>query len=257
MPKLNKGEPMQTTELVRMKFKPRPEPAILKRDVLAAAAVKLNYKPTVLTDEERTVAIALEELGIEPLDRRSVDAYKKYQKQKIEAKGSSRFVRYMHSAHRIDFWDGQTVVGVIGVGIIVSAVLTGAILAGIEDKPPLKHPMFFAGCGIWLLSLMAAWVVCMVARHKNCFTITGNWYTTPIEGYRHAIPEFVLERAMQIKIRLPEANFVVEWLGEETHNVPTSYKPNPPDPFLAMNYGSIGLYLDVWDEPKFEGRRTV
>jgi hypothetical protein len=250
---------MKTAELVRSKFEARPEPAILKRDVLAAAAVKLNYRPTVLVDEltsqkrrdqERTVATALEELGIEPLDRRSVDAYKKYQKQKIEAKGSSRFVHYMHTADRIDFWDGEAVVGVIGVGIICSIVPLGVIL-------DLKHPRFLAGCVIWILSLILSWVVCMIARHKNCSTVTGNWYFTPIEQYRHAIPEFVLERALQLKSRLPEANFVVEWLGEETSNVPTSYHPNPPDPFLAMNYGNIGLYLDVWDEPKFEGRRTV
>jgi len=71
------------------------------------------------------------------------------------------------------------------------------------------------------------------------------WEKTPLEKYAEAVPEFALSRAIELKEELPAATFEVEFL----HAV--------PDPFLILVYGSERFYIDVWDEPLFEGRRTV
>lgn len=69
------------------------------------------------------------------------------------------------------------------------------------------------------------------------------WTSTALESYDYPVPEFVLLRACELKEELPLAKFEVEYMRV--------------DPFLVMVYGSKRYYIDVWDEPKFEGRRTV
>jgi hypothetical protein len=64
------------------------------------------------------------------------------------------------------------------------------------------------------------------------------------------VPDHVLQKAVEIKQRLPEVDFWVEDLTKS------------PDPFLIVGFKDPSLewwcedalYLEVWDEPKFEGR---
>jgi len=75
------------------------------------------------------------------------------------------------------------------------------------------------------------------------------WDKTPIEDYKQPIPEFVLNKAIQIKKAVPDVRIYVEHLSEH------------PDPFLvvAMKHKDYSFdgethYIEVWAEPKFEGR---
>jgi hypothetical protein len=69
------------------------------------------------------------------------------------------------------------------------------------------------------------------------------WQDTPIDRYRKPIPEFVLNKAIQIKRAVPEVTISIEELDEN------------PDPFLVVNIGyKEKYYIEVWEEPGFEGR---
>ena len=80
-----------------------------------------------------------------------------------------------------------------------------------------------------------------------------SWDATPIEKYREAVPEFVINKAVQIKRACPEVQILIRHLTEAK------------DPFLevtlglatewnADNNGSERYFIEVWEEPKFEGR---
>lgn len=76
-----------------------------------------------------------------------------------------------------------------------------------------------------------------------------SWTSEEIRDYSKPIPEFVLAKAVQIKQRLPECQLKVYWLE------------NHPDPFLAVMTQTEAYHtpkelywVEVWDEPKFEGR---
>jgi len=77
------------------------------------------------------------------------------------------------------------------------------------------------------------------------------WQKSPIEEYKQPIPEFVLNKAIQIKKAYPDCQIVIEHLNES------------PDPFLIVrtpvakysyNEPAESYYVEVWNEPKFEGR---
>jgi len=83
-------------------------------------------------------------------------------------------------------------------------------------------------------------------------TFTGpNWRLTTIHEYRLPVPEFILAKAVQIKEKMPECAIYIEHLDDH------------PDPFLVVGASKSAYswqkpeehyYLDVWAEPKFEGR---
>ena len=75
------------------------------------------------------------------------------------------------------------------------------------------------------------------------------WDKTAIDKYQQPIPEFVLNKAIQIKKAMPEVRIYVEHLSEH------------PDPFLVVatkhesyDFDAEQFYVEVWAEPKFEGK---
>lgn len=84
-----------------------------------------------------------------------------------------------------------------------------------------------------------------VLAYKSTHPFGYSWERSTIEKYDSPIPDFALSRAIELKQELRQANFEIEYLRVN------------PDPFLVMVYGDKRYYIDVWDEPKFEGRRTV
>jgi hypothetical protein len=76
------------------------------------------------------------------------------------------------------------------------------------------------------------------------------WEKTEIGKYHQPIPEFVINKAIQIKRRLPDILIFVEHLSDH------------PDPFLVVatkhpDYQYVHkeeIYVEVWEEPKFEGK---
>ena len=86
----------------------------------------------------------------------------------------------------------------------------------------------------------------------NAF-IGPQWDVTDIAKYKEAIPEFVVNKAVQIKRALPEVGVYIRHLSEDK------------DPFLEITLGKANdwdsdkngserYFIEVWDEPKFEGR---
>lgn len=76
----------------------------------------------------------------------------------------------------------------------------------------------------------------------------ASWDSTEIEKYKEPIPEFVLNKALQIKQAFPGAAICIEHFSATR------------DPFLVVkrmegDYRAKELYyVEVWEEPKFEGR---
>ncbi len=72
-------------------------------------------------------------------------------------------------------------------------------------------------------------------RDPLCF-----WHETEIEKYKKAIPDFVLNKAIQIKKQVPDCQIFIE---ELEYNL---------DPFLVVRIGyQETYYVEVWDEPGF------
>lgn len=81
---------------------------------------------------------------------------------------------------------------------------------------------------------------------KSAGRQNSSWYRIRIAEYAKAIPEFVVRKAIQIKEALPQVSVFVEELQRD------------PDPFLVVSFEGENYieeyYVEVWEEPKFEGR---
>lgn len=252
---------MQTI-LKRKKFLAETPDLIPVRETLARAKQVLGYKPSALALEdsrvgaeqlERKVIGVLESLGIEPLDPALVKKYQQEEVRKVERRGASRFVKWMHNVH------GEMIVFVLGIvgfaALAITLVVTGAAIPDKGPVPPYMAHRFFVAMR-FDLAMLLTWTILMIARHKRAEVYLGSWPTTLVSEYREPVPEFALERAMQIKSQLPDAQFGIEYIRQQTQQV-SQPRALQIDPFLVLLYGHMKLYLDVWDEPRFEGRRTI
>lgn len=69
------------------------------------------------------------------------------------------------------------------------------------------------------------------------------WTDTQIASYRGPIPEFVLNKAVQLKRAVPEVELEIYYMEDN------------PDPFLVAKIGwSESYFIEVWDESGFERR---
>lgn len=73
----------------------------------------------------------------------------------------------------------------------------------------------------------------------------ATWSHTKLSDYTEPIPEFVLSKAVEIKEKLPTVEFHIHHLS-----IPKA------DPFLIAVLGKELYFVEVWDEPRFEGRVT-
>lgn len=72
----------------------------------------------------------------------------------------------------------------------------------------------------------------------------AQWRSVPLRRYDGEVPAFALSHALEIKERVPNAEFEVEELRVEKRY----------DPFLLVSLGRERFYIDVWDEAEFETR---
>jgi hypothetical protein len=83
-------------------------------------------------------------------------------------------------------------------------------------------------------------------KRRNKSDTTDRWGRVPISEYAKAIPDFVVNKAIQIKQSLPQVKLYVEELQKD------------PDPFLVAVFQCDEyieeFYIEVWQEPRFEGR---
>lgn len=85
--------------------------------------------------------------------------------------------------------------------------------------------------------------------------VMPTWRLKNLREYKQPVPEFVLSKAVEIKKELPEAEFYIDQLAVDPFLIVSLV------PLVDFNYNkSRGLdpemsaYIEVWDEPKFEGR---
>jgi len=114
-------------------------------------------------------------------------------------------------------------------------------------KATLHKPLAKALATLEIAVLDAA----QVERYKNKKEdeatdddMDGEWYPYEIGDYTQPIPEFVLAKALEIKKAVPEVNLHIEQIKLK------------PDPFLVATLDSECYYIEVWEEPEFEGRLT-
>ena len=82
------------------------------------------------------------------------------------------------------------------------------------------------------------------------------WRITPLKDYRQPVPEFALQKAIEIKRELPEAMFYVEQLAIDPFLIVTL---NPLQDFMSP-WNTLkraldpetAVYVEAWSEPKFE-----
>lgn len=248
--------------LTRVPFIPR-----LGFDVnlLEKARTLIGYSPRVLSQSEAveqrakaegSLAYALEKLGIEPFSVDSVRNYQRLQVRRLERTGSNKFVQYMHrGGEGTTCRYGETVV--VSLGIVASILTTIGLMVffGWDGSKPAS---LLRLCLLPSVSVWAAWSICMWARFKKAYAITARWNKPAAASYQAIIPEFAISRMVEVKEQLPNATFYIEELQGHKEELRTEHhKPIPPDPFLVVEFQGVCAYLDVWEEPEFEGRRTV
>jgi hypothetical protein len=88
--------------------------------------------------------------------------------------------------------------------------------------------------------------------YHNVTTTRGVWKSILLRNYTREVPAFALLRATAIKKAMTaqgiNCDFSVEELTKKSHTIVV-------DPFMVLNAASKKFYIDVWNEPKFEGRR--
>ena len=82
----------------------------------------------------------------------------------------------------------------------------------------------------------------------------ATWRLTSLKNYAQPVPELVLQKAVEIKRELPEAEFFVDQLAVDPFllvsltGIP-DYSRNTPSRNLDPE---TAAYVEVWAEPKFE-----
>lgn len=223
-------------------------PKVLElREVLAelgkSAKEKLGYSSLLYATEAATktedatgrVAEVFKKLGIEPFTKESVEYYK----QK-EARRANKGYRSWERDEWVD-----PLLGIIGS--IATIALIAMFGCNLHDTLYHQNPFAWGWLGIPGSFAVGAfgWLWREVSVRSN---LEYSWHSSPLPDYRGVVPAFALSRALELKQELPEASFGIESLQAYTHT---------KDPFLYMDFGDRRYYLDVWDEPKFEGRRVV
>jgi hypothetical protein len=80
------------------------------------------------------------------------------------------------------------------------------------------------------------------------------WRLYPLRSYHMEVPEFALQKAVEIKRELPEAEFYIDQLAIDPFLIVSlgdlpDYSSNQKSRFLDPE---VSAYVEVWSEPKFE-----
>lgn len=187
------------------------------------AREKIGYKSPGLGHKH--FEQALYDLDIRPFDRESVEEYKTKAVKSIMAGERERNTKY-----KIGNW--LVLYGLCSLALC----LIGSFLAA---KP--EEGAFFPCC--FICGSIALFVGVGLSSYNlpNVFF----WFSTPISEYDKPIPGFALQTALDLKAKCPYAEFFIQELE--------SFK----DPFLVAVIDKKPYYLEVWNEPQFEVKRTL
>lgn len=84
----------------------------------------------------------------------------------------------------------------------------------------------------------------MSSKVTRGFLQSTVWARAPLAEFTGMVPEFAIQRALDIKTECPGATFMVDSLVTR------------PDPFLIAVLGDEQFVVDVWDEPDFHAKRV-
>lgn len=209
--------------------------------ILSQAWDKLGYSPrdaaTQKARSDKEAAVVFTKLGIEPFSQSSVD---KYKQQMLDEMNFWWNVSDFFS----DNW-GAAIMVISAIAAIGS--IATVFFAHFGDNKPWFFGSIPFMIAVPLVTVAAITMIYLACKHF----IRYEWNWTEISAYKDKIPAFALMRAMAVRGEYPSAGFWVEHLRER------SSEPMNVDPFLVVNIGGSFYYVDVWDEPKFEGRRVV
>jgi hypothetical protein len=250
-----------TVALTRVAFRPS-ELDAMDMELIDRAA-SLGYRPQIAAQhksqmfDENALATALDKIGLKPFSKDSVEAYKALMLQTVLRRRSWALTRYMHrSSHnsRYESGAGERVVVALGLPSFISAGICSMIAGVLPSVLTATHGLLLGLPGLAL----AMWAFLMILRHKKALNVKASWQLQDLASYNKPIPHFALSHMLEIHQELPTARFYVEELQATEEQINTEKRqPLPPDPFLVVEYGSVRAYVDVWDEPRFEGRATV
>ena len=180
-----------------------------------------------------TVAVAFGD-DIKPFTTKSVDTYKR------------RITKWNWLAHTISGLpddDGNRLMKLLvmlgSLSFIVS--LFGFVMIWSGDASRISRGWRVAGISGLSMSACIVLLFGMLVLADKVKVLS--WHLVDLNGFQDEVPDFVLQTAITIKKRLPEATFFVDVCQKEKLNV---------DPFLVMQFRGESYYLEVWNEPKFE-----
>ena len=198
------------------------------QDKLAEQAVNiLGYKNLRMkVKTPGSLAQTLRSLDIKPFTIQSVTDYKR-----LRADGAVNWNKWMRiiigismpfvcffSMWNLGKWLNWTTDNISG-----SSIAAGIFLGG-------------AGCVYFI-----AWA--------GSFRQRREWFLCDISLYKGDIPEYVLNKAIQVKQSCPDCKLTVEYLVQNTNYVSL-------DPFLIAQLKDETYYIEVWDEDGFTGEIT-
>lgn len=283
--------------LQRAPFRPIEVTEGWDKELLESAKKLLGYNPTAVIEAEKVrtrsaneviLARVLEKLDIQPFTVQSVHAYQASMIAEAKKGDSWAFTKWMHSKGDRSYEKGRGELCVHAVGWPAWLSFSGMALisaighfsgynAGWGWDNVAKKSIELTGYMSILTAerlmvlpalAVASWAFLMYLRHKPAYRLDAAWKKSTLnskeyvpghfQGYEAPIPAFALQRMLSLKSELPEVTFSVEQLESTKTDLNTQRaEKRPPDPFLIATFRDISAYIDVWDEPKFEGRRTV
>lgn len=231
---------MSTSVLERQKLQVNLDMLNLSTDLAKEAKSRLGYEAgsnlllqqQSIQQNKETLAKVFDALGIEPFNRATVERYKAAQLKRLN-KG-------------IGLWQWANSESAIGSAVILGLVIgvIGLVLNFICNFRPVGANICWWLFPVASFSYFTFVVLAGLGQDRQRF----RWDMSNINYYEKPVPHFALSRAIELKKQLPNAEFYVEELKSETLT---------KDPFLVLKAGGFFCYLDVWDEPTFEGRRTI
>jgi hypothetical protein len=173
-------------------------------------------------------------LGIEPFTNESVERYK------------AKMLHKLNKPYRLDElcdhggFAASYIISGVALLIFSLACLFIGIDAGWHKVPLVVKTLAVAS------TIIPAWAISVGVRAKR---IQWEWRSVPLHQTNSHIPAFAISRAIELRQELgANVNLGIEELRSWERT---------KDPFLFADIAGKRYYLDVWDEPGFEGRRTV
>jgi hypothetical protein len=228
---------MNATDIRRVTTADLEHPKSPRAELAVQASEKLGYTRLAnCTVTNAPLMEAMVNLDILPLKTSDVERYKK-------------------SKERDGMWSGHkmAIVAACSFAICVPVFSKLIVLTTTGTYSPI-YVMTIIGmiltALLGVLSLILGLVHALDENQKGKKTI-WRWQTASLVSYGGIVPDFVLNKALQIRDAYPDAQFMVTYLAEREEKEPKTLRVDP-DPFLVVFNGKETYYLDVWDERDFE-----